>query len=795
MKKKKNFIFKIVFSYLLLAALTLWAGWFFYLELDNILPKKEELSPKESQLLLINKLTNSIYEAESLSKLALQNNNSSQFVKYAVKVDSILLAIGGLKNQMENAKRTTILDSLSGLLKQKVLNNKQLRKLDKENIATQSIDSLLQKIKTVEANVGTITPRALVPNFDQLPKKTQQSVIDYAEILNKNAKREQTVEQERKLIDSVLIATQNLLLQTKIKQQNQNRQIASKELQILRMDLEISQKLTNLTSTLEQEVLLQATQANVNQSLALKKSTNNIKWLGLIAIVIIILSIYFISRDFRKVQRLSWQLDQANTYTKQLLQAREQLIKTVSHDMRSPLGLIKGYAELLPEANNATESQKYINNIQLAASQVNQLANDLLDFSKLEAGKLQLNPTQFVPAQLITSTAQSLRPTNSTIALIIDLAPELNNTFKTDPFRYRQVLNNLISNAFKFTKEGHVKVSGRLEDNFIVVNIADTGTGIPNNLQDTIFNEFTQAESTAKSQGYGLGLTIAKKITELLNGSINFTSVENIGTTFVVKIPMETVNTLNLPTTLPTTKKAKVIIIDDDPNLLELTTTFFKQLQIDFLAYIDFEEVPDIANLEYDLVITDMQMPNYTGFEVLDRFKNTFKHYKGQPIIAMTGNMELTKGDCTQAGFTDLIHKPFSKELLVQMLKTYLGYETVIENTNQETVPEFETFNPEKLVGFLDPKEVNIKLKENLLTFYEETLKNRSIINKAIEKRDSVTIRETAHRMLPMFRLLEIKDVIPFLEELESNGNTIYQNELNYKLQQTLDEIKDYLQV
>ncbi len=780
---------------MLLAALTLWAGWFFYLELDNILPKKEELSPKESQLLLINKLTNSIYEAESLSKLALQNNNSSQFVKYAVKVDSILLAIGGLKNQMENAKRTTILDSLSGLLKQKVLNNKQLRKLDKENIATQSIDSLLQKIKTVEANVGTITPRALVPNFDQLPKKTQQSVIDYAEILNKNAKREQTVEQERKLIDSVLIATQNLLLQTKIKQQNQNRQIASKELQILRMDLEISQKLTNLTSTLEQEVLLQATQANVNQSLALKKSTNNIKWLGLIAIVIIILSIYFISRDFRKVQRLSWQLDQANTYTKQLLQAREQLIKTVSHDMRSPLGLIKGYAELLPEANNATESQKYINNIQLAASQVNQLANDLLDFSKLEAGKLQLNPTQFVPAQLITSTAQSLRPTNSTIALIIDLAPELNNTFKTDPFRYRQVLNNLISNAFKFTKEGHVKVSGRLEDNFIVVNIADTGTGIPNNLQDTIFNEFTQAESTAKSQGYGLGLTIAKKITELLNGSINFTSVENIGTTFVVKIPMETVNTLNLPTTLPTTKKAKVIIIDDDPNLLELTTTFFKQLQIDFLAYIDFEEVPDIANLEYDLVITDMQMPNYTGFEVLDRFKNTFKHYKGQPIIAMTGNMELTKGDCTQAGFTDLIHKPFSKELLVQMLKTYLGYETVIENTNQETVPEFETFNPEKLVGFLDPKEVNIKLKENLLTFYEETLKNRSIINKAIEKRDSVTIRETAHRMLPMFRLLEIKDVIPFLEELESNGNTIYQNELNYKLQQTLDEIKDYLQV
>ena len=115
----------------------------------------------------------------------------------------------------------------------------------------------------------------------------------------------------------------------------------------------------------------------------------------------------------------------------------------------------------------------------------------------------------------------------------------------------------LISNAFKFTKEGHVKVSGRLDDNFIVVNIADTGTGIPNTLQNTIFNEFTQAESTAKSQGYGLGLTIAKKITELLNGSINFTSVENIGTTFVVKIPVETVNTLNLPTTLPTTISLK----------------------------------------------------------------------------------------------------------------------------------------------------------------------------------------------------------------------------------------------
>ncbi|NJB36815.1 hybrid sensor histidine kinase/response regulator [Croceivirga sp. JEA036] len=793
MEKRKNFIVKIVLSYIVLASLAILAGWFFYLELENILPKTQKINPKEERLLKISTLTNDIYTAESLSKLALQRNTKKDFAAYAVKVDSILFLIDTLKISSESNKHISLLDSLAILLQQKVANNDQLRRLATKNYAEKSLDSLILKIKTLEATVGTITPRALVPNFDQLPEATQKSVIAYAELLNENAKREEGAENERKMVDSILIATQDLLLDTRKKHLRQNQQIANKEYQILRTDIEISQKLRDLVSTLEQEVLAITANANLEQSIALKKSTKNIKWLGILAFIIILLSIYFITRDFRRVQRLSTQLEAANTYTKELLQSREQLIKTVSHDMRSPLGVIKGYADLLPTANRKEDTEKYISNIQVAANHVNKLANDLLDFSKLEAGKLLIEPTNFIPAQLIEEIATSLKPANTAVALQLDIAATLQQTFKTDPFRLRQILTNLISNAFKFTQNGYVKINADLQkDAQLKITIADTGSGIPKSIQQTIFNEFTQAETNVKKEGYGLGLTIAQKLTHLLGGKISFTSEENKGTTFYVEVPVEHIETNSRSKSTDYSSK-KVVLIDDDTSLLALLSTFLEQLNIPHKTFTKLSDVPKTIGFEYDIVFTDMQMPTNTGFEVLHAFKQQMPHYKGQPIIAMTGNRTLNAHRCIKAGFAQLLYKPFSKGELQSALMNHLKIASTVDTVKNTTKQTFYYLNTEPLTGFLDPAQLDEKLRENLRIFYQETLKNYSLIEHALASKNQVVIKEIAHKMLPMFRLLQISEVIPHLEQLEAEAKTRSKEHFTKALENVLNELKAYL--
>lgn len=795
MKQRKNFIIKIVFSYALLASLAILAGWFFYLELENILPQAQKMDSKEERLLKISTLTNTIYAAESLSKLALQRNTKKEFTAYAKKVDSILILIDTLKLKNSNTKNILLLDSLAVLLQQKVANNNQLRRLASKNYTEKSLDSLINKIKNLEATVGTITPRALVPNFDQLPEATQKNVIAYAEILNNNAKREEGVENERKLVDSIIIATQNLLLETRKKHLQQNRQIADKEFQILRTDIEISQKLHELVNTLEQEVLALTAKANLEQSIALKKSTKNIKWLAILAFIIILLSIYFITRDFKKAQRLSTQLKNANSYTQQLLQSREQLIKTVSHDMRSPLGIIKGYADLLLTAQRPENTKKYISNIQLAATQVNELANDLLDFSKLEAGKLLIEPTNFIPAQLIEEVSTSLKPNNTSVQLHIDVAPELQCTFRTDPFRLRQILTNLIANAFKFTSKGYVKITATIKKgNLLTIQVIDTGSGIPKRIQSKIFDEFTQADTNSKKEGYGLGLTIAQKLTQLLGGSISFTSEEHTGTIFNLEIPVEPVKSENIETQVDLSSK-KVVLIDDDTSLLALLSTFLEQLKIPHQTFTALSKIPKEADYAYDIVLTDMQMPSNTGFDVIQAFKQQMPHYKKQPIIAMTGNKTLTVDHCLRAGFTQLVYKPFSKEELLSVLTKHLNIAPPPKRANTSVKHKFNYLKTDGLTGFLDPSDIEEKLRENLNTFYQESLKNYEHIKKALVQKDNKKVKETAHKMLPMFRLLQVQEVIHHLEQLETKGIIASQKQFNLAMTNVLNELKAYLNI
>jgi CheY-like chemotaxis protein/two-component sensor histidine kinase len=423
----------------------------------------------------------------------------------------------------------------------------------------------------------------------------------------------------------------------------------------------------------------------------------------------------------------------------------------------------------------------YLKNVKSASKYVDSLVNDLLDFSKLEAGKIKIDQTAFILSDLIRETAENLKEIHSKkpIELIVEIDPQLNNPVLGDPFRIRQILTNLIGNAYKFTHEGFIKIEAKVvsQDNGnyqTSIQVTDSGIGIKKEKQEYIFKEFTQAEehTDKKYGGYGLGLTISKKLTELLGGQISLRSQENKGSTFSVEIPLEiSKKPLNSPkkNNLNLKFELSLLIIDDDPAMLKLLKEVCQQSGLYAHTYNDFCEVLKTGQLEYDMVLTDIQMPNITGFEVLGKLQhNNYSHYAGQPIVAMTGRKDLKRQAYLEAGFSEVLQKPFTKDVFLEVL-TSLFPQAVREKDESKMNPTITSgsnlFHLGVISSFLGDDEEGIA--EVLQTFITDTKNNLEILKVAVDDSDIKKVNVVAHRMLPMFRQLKSTEIVPILEHLE----------------------------
>lgn len=340
-----------------------------------------------------------------------------------------------------------------------------------------------------------------------------------------------------------------------------------------------------------------------------------------------------ISKDYWKVQEYRERLERAKKYSESLLKSREQLISTVSHDLRTPLNTISGYSDLIEQSGLNTKQLNYLKKIKSSSGYVDNLVNDLLDYSKLEAGKIQLDKVPFALFQLIEETAVDFEEIQSKkrVLLQLKIADDLKTPIINDPFRIRQILTNLIGNAFKFTDSGHVKVAAVVEEKnkatWVRIDVEDTGIGIPVEKQESIFQEFTQAGAPSqKAQiGYGLGLTISRKLTELLGGKLSLKSKVGKGSTFTVRVPVEfskiEVVENNSKAFVSKPKELSILVIDDDENMLGLISEVCKINYIKTETLLSFDDFELSKIHQFDAVLTDIQMPTTNGFSVLKQSK------------------------------------------------------------------------------------------------------------------------------------------------------------------------------
>ena len=442
---------------------------------------------------------------------------------------------------------------------------------------------------------------------------------------------------------------------------------------------------------------------------------------------------------------------------------------TVTHDIKAPVGSIMGYIDLLSPHVADERLKHYIDNMRNSSGHLLALVGSLLDYHKLEAHKMDVRPVDFNPSTLLHTIAQEFLPLaeKKGLALQCETSDETDNFYTGDAFRIRQIIENLTSNALKFTQEGNITIRAKMHGRQLCLTVEDTGCGMSAEEQKLIFKEFTRLRSAQGEEGVGLGLSITLKLVQLLQGEIQIQSTPGKGSSFFVMIPLRPSATPGNPETgktaeaprMPATPPLDILLIDDDAIQLQLTRAMLENLSRDGLPCATAccrtpEEVFSlVATRHFDVLLTDIQMPAMNGFELLRQVKN-LKNGAALPVVAITARNDMDEESFRRHGFATCLYKPFNQHDLSQAIRKALGH-TMKEMPRTTGQPNTATvnhidFNP--LTAFAgDDREAARRILD---TFLQETTRHAEAFTRAIQEKNKAEACRLAHKMLPTFTLI-----------------------------------------
>lgn len=792
MQVKKSYIpLKVLISYLVLASLIVSVGWFLYSENKVFLLTENKIITENSKIIKVSNLLSNMYKAESLARITIQSSSKKDFENYITKANLIGQEVDSLKLYVTTPYQIKLLDSVNYLLTQKTINIKQLKEIKSKTDKDQSIIKAINDLSNMEASLRKLEMKDFVQNPSILPKRHRNVLKEYVAYLNKNIPDDSTNTLTKKTSDSLIQASKTLLRDVRKEAEIRNNATNFEENKILANGLSISEKLREILNVIEREIILNTANNTLEKENSLKKTNQIVSMAAIIGLILTVFFSILILNDFLKTESYKKQLELANSKTKILLKNREQLISTVSHDLKTPLSTIIGYTELMGNSTLTDKQLYFTKNIKSSAKYISQLIQDLLDFTQIEAGKITVEKISFSLNDIITEVAKSVQSVyeQKPIELIVDIDEKLNKQIFGDPFRLRQILTNLIGNAYKFTAEGFIKITAyvSLETNQIKIQIEDSGIGIEPKKQQLIFEEFTQADEkiVKKYGGTGLGLTISKKMAEILGGALSLKSQFGKGSIFEIQIPLEFDKSLPKKELIGNDSKKGLtaIVIDDDTNLLELTTEVLKQNNYKVFSFSKASEaLKIIRTTPFDFIITDIQMPEMDGFEFIEQLKKEKSIFRNQAVIALTGRLDLDRKAYENAGFTEVMKKPYSpKELLNVIVGIFNSPKNQGETANFKRKVEIKkSYSLETLKSFLSDKEDG--LKEVLSSFQKSTNENLQFLETAISEKNTQKIQETSHRMSPMFKQIQAYEISEILDKFEREELSLVEIQLKSEI-------------
>lgn len=534
--------------------------------------------------------------------------------------------------------------------------------------------------------------------------------------------------------------------------------------------------------------------------------------LGLLAILSAAILVVYILRDIRRERRDHQRIIEAKAETERIMQQRERLLLTITHDIKAPAASIAGFIDLLAEYVDRPKAIGYLKSIGGSAQHLLQLVSALLDYHQLESGKAEIHEESFSPATLIRECVGGMQPQALEKGLLLESNINVADSIvcRSDAFRIKQIVNNLVGNAIKYTDEGKVTVSTAYMSGRLTIGVADTGCGMTPEEQQRVFNAFTRLPGAQCKEGVGLGLSIAREIVERLGGSINLVSRKGEGSKFTVVIPMETANGNDdkAETTIDIEidetaeagagisqsnenrnsgdKSLRILIVDDDKLQQQLLLEMFARVEgilLDITSTTHACEAIQLAHdIKPDIVFTDIEMPEMNGNEIMKRIRENGMAMK---FVAITAHEPSIMPKLRNEGFDACLFKPFSVETLAATICQITGHMVRVKEKQQDSTADSLR---SALLPFTDgDAEAERQIIVDICRSIDEYLELLG------DADNSDSIAKAAHKAMPLLEMIKPGSnswLTPITPEHIAETGDEERMELTKKLAERLKEIK-----
>lgn len=746
------------------------------------------------------------------------NNASEQLLKRRDVVDSLVCSL----LETNNAERSVLLGEGSEWphFNRSVATSEQMAKQLKPFIADQGqrqrIDTLVELIHMKRENTKRVAQLMAFDNRDafyrdkvQALQSGRDSVVIHSKLYGQHGQREKVYEiikskrgffrrlgdafrrqhadtvgvtnilhdtrvdstaQRINIADSVA----NILTDIQNEEQKQNSRqqenVAARLNRLQRVSLQLSQRTGLLLEHIQREEKNALQKALGHAMQSRHKMVVRIAIIGLVAILIAALLVAYILRDIKRERRDRQRIVEAKTETERIMAQRERLLLTITHDIKAPAASIAGFIELLSEQVSRPKALAYIDSMRHSAIHLQQLVAALLDYHLLESGKAERHDVSFVPQQLAKNCVEEFKPMAAEKGLEITLGtltPNCGDLWRSDAFRVKQIMSNLIGNAVKYTDRGGVKVEIRISPRqHLIIYVSDTGRGMSQADCQRIFDAFTRLPNGQGKEGVGLGLSITREVVQMLGGTITVASEEGKGSCFTVSLPIkkeekkqkkdveENVAPVETNRSSTEAKEAtteiNILAVDDDALQLELFKEMAQKIggaKLNISTTTSASEAIKLAEeTKPQIMFTDIEMPEMSGKDMLKHVKNS-----DMSTVAMTAHDPSIMTSLKKAGFDTCLFKPFNAATLAATLAQITRQPLSVKAAEQKA----SFFAP--LTAFA---EGDTEAEQEILTQVGESIKEyRQMLDQGLKGNDEEQQRDSisraAHKAMPLLTMLK----------------------------------------